>query len=106
MTTCTRDGVITLLLMVAATGTTINVYHSSLYIVGIIINNAILRAASDSLEITTGPKNASAIVGGEVIFQCEYQGTPDLPQWRINGINYRVTAYQTGTGSLNTMVYM
>ena len=49
------------------------------------------HTASSSVVITNGPRNATTVVGGEVTFQCEYEGTNDLPKWNINGWDFGVT---------------
>lgn len=48
--------------------------------------------SSGSIQIINGPRNTSGILGSTVTFPCEVEGTTDLPQWRINGTNYRVTS--------------
>ena len=44
-----------------------------------------------NITIVNGPENVTAVVGSTVTFQCDYEGTTDLPRWRINGTSYRVT---------------
>ena len=41
-----------------------------------------------SIQITTGPQNATVFEGESVLFRCSYTGTDSLPYWRIAGTTY------------------
>ena len=49
-----------------------------------------------SISIATGPVNTSVVEGDGVICDCIYNGTEDLPLWRINGVLHSPSALPPG----------
>ena len=46
-----------------------------------------------NIRIVNGPENVTTTVGSAAVtFECNYEGTTDLPYWRINRTEYRATS--------------
>lgn len=47
--------------------------------------------AAEEISITSGPSDATVNEGESLYMCCEYEGTLDIPSWRINGTVYLAT---------------
>lgn len=58
------------------------------------------------IEIVANPENATVFAGESAYFRCIYAGTPSLPSWRIDGINYTPSTLPHGYYSTQDGLYL